>query len=182
MFSLFICFAAAVFPGEGSVIWRDWYTHDVVDVAANGPTTLSAPLGHINVHIRDGSAILLHAEPAYTIEETRQGPFSLLISQAETGSAFGTAYLDDGVSNPPGPSRILEFAVSKRELRVSSTGAFNIQQKLQDVTILGVSARPGSVSMNGKLVTSWTYASAQQSLVVTLVDADLNLSWLLQWQ
>ena len=48
------------------------------------------------MHIRDGSALLLHAAPAYTIHDTRAGPYSLLVSQAADGYAFGTAYLDDG--------------------------------------------------------------------------------------
>ncbi|OAX37415.1 hypothetical protein K503DRAFT_783640 [Rhizopogon vinicolor AM-OR11-026] len=48
-----------VFPGRGSVIWREWYTHAVVNAISRGNTTLDAPISYINVHIRDSSALLL---------------------------------------------------------------------------------------------------------------------------
>ena len=102
---------AGVFPGRGNTIWRDWYTHKAVNVSSTpGATvTLDAPLGHINVHIRDGSAILLHAKPGYTTTETREGPYELLVSLDKQGRAFGTAYVDDGESVPPTPHTNLKF-------------------------------------------------------------------------
>jgi alpha-glucosidase len=162
-----------IFPGRGSVVWRDWYTHDVVNATSGANTTLPAPLGHINVHIRDGSAILLHAQPAYTIEETRQGPFSLLVSQSTGGQAFGTAFIDDGVSNPPGPSKTLSFLAEKGQLRIQAEGTFNIKQKLQDITVLGVS-KPTEVTFQGETVKNWIYLEARKKLVVRDINGDLN--------
>ena len=86
------------------------WTHAVVDATPAGNTTLSAPISHINVHIRDGSILLLHQEPAYTIYETREGPYSLLVSLNTAGTASGNAYVDDGESYPPGANRILNFS------------------------------------------------------------------------
>jgi len=162
-----------IFPGRGSVVWRDWYTHDVVNATSGANTTLPAPLGHINVHIRDGSAILLHAQPAYTIEETRQGPFSLLVSQSTGGQAFGTAFIDDGVSNPPGPSKTLSFMAEKGRLRIQAEGTFNIKQKLQDITVLGVS-KPTEVTFQGETAKNWIYLEARKKLVVRDINGDLN--------
>ncbi len=108
---LLIKYYLGIFPGRGQVIWRDWYTQERVNASIGTNTTLDAPLGHINVHIRDGAALLLHSSPAYTVEETRQGPFSLLVSLSSAGEAFGTAFLDDGVSFPPGPSTTVTFNV-----------------------------------------------------------------------
>ncbi|KAH9475774.1 Alpha-glucosidase [Psilocybe cubensis] len=172
---------SGVFPGRGSVIWRDWYTHDVLKTTPGQPTTLSAPLGHINVHIRGGSVILLHAQPAYTIEETRQGPFSLLVSLNAQGLAQGSAYLDDGISNPPGPSRNLVFKATKNELTVSGSGGFQVGPKLQDITILGVGSKPKSVSANNRIVSSWTYAPQQAKLVALGVNVTLNQPLTLKW-
>ncbi|KXN85898.1 hypothetical protein AN958_10740 [Leucoagaricus sp. SymC.cos] len=64
------------FPDEPEL-----FSIDVQFLIANSgqPTTLPAPLTHINVHVRDGSVPLLHATPAYTIEETRKGSYSLLV-------------------------------------------------------------------------------------------------------
>ncbi|KAF9457114.1 glycosyl hydrolases family 31-domain-containing protein [Collybia nuda] len=166
--------------GRGSVIWRDWYTHDVVNATHGAPTTLDAPLGHINVHIRDGSAILLHAKPAYTVEETRQGPFSLLISQSANGMAFGSAYLDDGVSSPPGPNKILTFEVTKRQVKITARGPFDVKQQLSEVTILGVGSKPSRATVNGRKVDSFSF-SAQQGKLVVKTNINLNSQTTLEW-
>lgn len=179
-----------IFPGRGNVTWRDWYTHDVVNasttVGAN--TTLAAPLGHINVHVRDGAVLLLHAEPGYTTTETREGPFSLLVTlpggstNASGNSAFGTAYIDDGVSFPPGPNTTLVFAASSTAVTSAPSGSFNISQKLEQITVLGVQM-PSQVSLAGTSLnsSSWSYTGAQEKLVVSGVEIDLNepvdLSW-----
>ena len=143
-------------------------------------TTLPAPLGHINVHIRDGSAILLHSKPAYTIEETRQGPYSLLVSLSADGKAFGTAFVDDGVSNPLGPIKILSFMSEKGRLQIQPEGSFNIEQRLQDITILGV-RKPKEVTYQGKLMKTWIYLAAQEKLVLNEIDKDLNVPILFAW-
>ena len=171
-----------MFPGRGKVIWRDWYTHRVVQASADGYATLSAPLGHINVHVRDGAAILMHARPAYTIYETRQGPFALLVSQDTKNHAFGTAYLDDGESYPPGPSRELTITSAAGEVRIEVRGTFYVEQKLDEVTVLGVSTRPRSLWVNGKGVKSWDYSAQQYKLVARGLGVDLNQLALLKWK
>ncbi|EIW75810.1 glycoside hydrolase family 31 protein [Coniophora puteana RWD-64-598 SS2] len=128
-----------IFPGRGSVTWRDWWTHATVNASTSGGnTTLQAPPSTINVHIRDGSALLLHAKPGYTINETRSGPYELLVSLDKGGNAFGTAYVDDGESSPPGDSRTLSFVAQGGALTISSQGGYDIQQKLESVTVLVV--------------------------------------------
>lgn len=170
-----------LFPGGTSTIWRDWYTHEAVNATVGGPTTLSAPLGHINVHIRDGAALLLHATPAYTIEETQAGPFSLLISQSSSGLAHGTVYFDDGVSSPPGPSSVLTLSATKKAVTASVHGSFKISQPLQTITVLGVASKPASVSLNGKKLATWSYAQQQQKLVVSALKQNLNEALSLTW-
>ncbi|KAI9066533.1 glycoside hydrolase family 31 protein [Trametes sanguinea] len=171
-----------IFPGRGRTIWRDWYTHEVVNATAGANTTLSAPLGHINVHIRDGSALLLHAQPVYTTTETRAGPYSLLVSQAADGYAFGTAYIDDGETVPPTPNTTLEFKARKGGLSISSRGNFDVKQKLETVTVLGAAtAKPREVKVNGKKVESWEFDEGLERLVVKDLNIDLNESTSLTW-
>lgn len=170
--------------GRGTVIWRDWYTHDVVENTEGQPVvrTFAAPLGHINVHVRDGSIILLHAKPASTVEETRQGPYSLLVSQSSQGLAFGTVYIDDGISNPPGPNRILRFISTPKKVNIVSVqGNFTVEKKLMDITVLGVDSRPTSVLLNGRKTGNWTYAPQQSKLVALEIDGDLNHPLSLEW-
>ncbi|KAJ7623867.1 glycosyl hydrolases family 31-domain-containing protein [Mycena polygramma] len=170
-----------IFPGRGKTIWRDWYTHDVVKANSGTNTTLAAPLSHINVHIRDGAALLLHETPAYTVEETRQGAFALLVTQSADGHAFGTTYLDDGVSDPPGPSTIVTVSAGTGSVKISSAGKFNVAQKLAQVTVLGVAKKPSSVLVGGKAA-KFTYASAQQKLVLTGLSVDLNKGATIEWK
>lgn len=171
-----------IFPGRGQVTWRDWYTHDAVEAGSAGqPTKLSAPLGHINVHIRDGSAMFLHSAPGYTIEETRQGPYSLLVSLNASGRAYGTVYIDDGSSNPPGPSKTLTITVADGQVRVSVQGDFKITRKLEDLTILGVSKKPAVVTVNGAKMIEWMYVPQQAKLTVPGVGTDLNRPLTVKW-
>lgn len=161
--------------------WRDWYTHDVVNANAGANTTLSAPLGHINVHIRGGSILLLHAKPAYTTEETRQGPYSLLVSQATDGAAFGSAYIDDGVSSPPGANRIFTFTATRGEVRIVSKGGFDVTQKLDEIVVLGTGRPGGQVTLQDQKIIGWKFIPAQNKLVVPGLQADLNEPVVLTW-
>ncbi|PCH40075.1 glycoside hydrolase family 31 protein [Wolfiporia cocos MD-104 SS10] len=171
-----------IFPGRGQVTWRDWYTHDVVDATTGGNTTLDAPLGHINVHVRDGSAILLHAQPAYTINETRSGPYALLVSLSANGSASSTAYIDDGETIPPTPNTTLTFIATHGVLKISGAGDFEVQQDLANVTILGVASQPESVGVEGVHDINWEYFPRQQELVLTDLGLDLNEDLTIFWE
>ncbi len=173
-----------IFPGRGSVVWRDWYTHEIVNATAGANTTLDAPLGHINVHVRDAAAILLHAEPGYTTAETRAGPYTLLVTQDASGYAFGTAYVDDGESVPPTPSTTITFRAQKGEVAISTAGDFTVEQKLDTVTVLGVGAeKPGSVQVDGEALdeASWEFDVGLGRLVVKGLAVDLNKGASLTW-
>ncbi|KAI0310612.1 glycosyl hydrolases family 31-domain-containing protein, partial [Amylostereum chailletii] len=116
---------SGVFPGRGTVTWRDWYTHAPVPARSGEPTPVDAPLGHIPVHVRSGAVLLLHARPAYTTRETRAGPYALLVSLDAAGAAFGTAYVDDGATMPGADglaNRTLRFTAEEGALRVQSVG------------------------------------------------------------
>ncbi|KIJ64020.1 glycoside hydrolase family 31 protein [Hydnomerulius pinastri MD-312] len=169
-----------IFPGGGSVVWRDWYTHAVVNATIGGNTTLDAPLGHINVHIRDNSALLLHQQPAYTIHETREGPYALLVSLTGAGTVFGIAYLDDGISPPPTSNRTVTFLVVDGTLSIKSGGTYDVEQKLSTVTVLGAK-QPSSVVVNGEEVHGWAYTASIEELVVSdlaiSLEEDSSISW-----
>ncbi|KAI0933026.1 hypothetical protein AcW1_000034 [Taiwanofungus camphoratus] len=171
-----------IFPGRGRVVWRDWYTHDVVHAAVGTNTTLSAPLGHINVHVRDGSAILLHAQPAYTVAETRQGPYSLLVSLTTDGYAFGTAYIDDGESLPPTPNTTVTFTAKKNELYIIAHGSFDVTQKLDTITVLGAGQNiPTSVTIQSKQHVDWEFSREKNKLSITGLDLDINVNTTISW-
>ncbi|KAI0329976.1 hypothetical protein GY45DRAFT_1324212 [Cubamyces sp. BRFM 1775] len=171
-----------IFPGRGRTIWRDWYTHSVVNATAGAKTTLDAPLGHINVHIRDGSALLLHAQPGYTTTETRTSPYSLLVSQAAGGYAFGTTYIDDGETVPPTPHMTLTFKACKGALAIAAAGDYEMGQRLETITMLGVGNKPPrEVRLNGIKVDNWEFDEGVERLVVKQLGIDLNMGSTLTW-
>ncbi|KAI0033893.1 glycosyl hydrolases family 31-domain-containing protein [Vararia minispora EC-137] len=168
-----------IFPGRGNVVWRDWYTHEIVNATAGTNTTLDAPLGHIPVHIRDGAALLLHIQPGYTTNETRAAPYALLLALDGTGAAFGNAYIDDGVSNPGVDgtiaNRSLTFTVGNGTLSVRGAGEFKVLQPVARVTVLGVSTPPTNVSENV------TYEADLGRVNITGLALDLNEDTTLSW-
>jgi alpha-glucosidase len=169
-----------IFPGRGSVIWRDWFTHDVVKTNSGKNTTLQAPLGHINVHIRSGSAMLLHAKPSYTTTESRGAPYSMLVSLGSDGKADGSAYIDDGESVLPTPSRKLAFKVDGSKLTIGSEGDFKVDQKLDEIVILGVQ-KPRSFTVNGA-DKKFDYEDGKKKLVVKGCGLDLNRAVEVTWK
>jgi alpha-glucosidase len=163
------------FPGHGRAQWRDWWTHALVN-ASNEKVTLDAPLGHINVHIRDGSALLLFAKPGYTIKETSSGPYELLVHLANDGYAHGAAYIDDGESSPPGPATELKFSASKGQLKIDASGKYKVASKLEKLTVLGVGAKPSTIKVGGKSV-PFTYDAEVQRVVVENLSKDATVTW-----
>jgi len=123
----------------------------------------------------------LHQEPGYTIYETREGPYALLVSLNVAGTAFGTAYVDDGISFPPGPSRSLTFQAAEGVLKIESDGGYEMQQKLETITVLGV-LKPTQVTLEGGTVREWTYEETIKELVMSNACVDLNGRVTLTWK
>jgi alpha-glucosidase len=90
-------------------------------------------------------------------------------------------YLDDGVSDPPGPSTTVTVHATKNTVKISSAGTFRVLQKLAEVTILGITTKPAMISVSGK-ATTFTYASAQQKVVVSKLSVDLNKCTTIEWK
>lgn len=180
-------------PGRGQVIWRDWYTHALVDGTLDDGTStvtvdLAAPLGHIPVLVRSGAALLLHSQPAYTTRASAEAPYSLLISLGRDGRAYGTTLIDDGETqlpdDIPSPNRLLTFDVQGGQVAIVSQGAFGVVQPLNVLTVLGIYQAPQRVRVNGVILPApkWTYSPSVQRLVVSGLSIDLNKRAALAWE
>ncbi|NWI99491.1 MGA protein, partial [Crypturellus undulatus] len=75
--------------------WYDYHTDELSTIRGQF-TTLSAPLEHINLHIR-GGYILARQTPANTTFYSRQNPMGLTVALNDTQLAQGQLYWDDGV-------------------------------------------------------------------------------------
>lgn len=142
----------------------------------DGKYTFPAPLGHIPVTLRSSSMLLLHAKPSYTIYETRQEPFSLLVSLAADGTAGGTAYVDDGES-VGSAIKVIYLRAEGGKISATTEGDYNVEQPLSEVTVLGVAQKPERVSFGGVETTDFTYDEGLQKLVVKGLSGDLNSGW-----
>ncbi|KZO90710.1 glycoside hydrolase family 31 protein [Calocera viscosa TUFC12733] len=169
------------FPGDGP--WRDLWTHAPLNVTPNVNTSIAAPLSQINVHIRPGSVILQYAEPAYTIYETQQSQYDIVVALDNNGTASGTAYIDDGESQWPTPSKTITFTAGQGQLTITpGSGAYHIPNTVGLVSILGVPNRPQTLVHGGSSnSTAFTYEPAIQRLNATLTDGDLNSVLTLSW-
>ncbi len=183
-----------ILPGRRQVIWRDWYSHAIVN-QENPPSTsgsgsntivvdLHAPLGHIPVLVRSGAALLLHSQPGYTTRASAALPYALLVSLSREGNAYGNALVDDGETEST-QSRTLVFNAHDKTLEISTSGEdlFEIVQPLGVITILGIDKAPKRVRMDGVVIPTrkWVFDSAVQRLVVSDLSIDLNGRCAISW-
>lgn len=171
-----------VLPTQGGTTWRNFYTHELVKQTSD-LVTLSAPLLEIPVHIRSGAVLLMHQKPAYTIYETKQEPYSLLVNLDHTGYATGCAKIDDGISLPSTGTKSITWEASGNSLKTLAIddldGVYDVPQKLAEITILGVD-KPKTVTANGKKVDGFKYEESLQRLIVQ-VEIDLNTPSTIEW-
>lgn len=171
----------AYFP-EANGNWRNVFTYEALNVTANKNSTIPAPLSTINVHLRPGRAILSYTEPKYTISETSQQPYKLIVNLDKNASAFGNAYLDDGKSMPPTDNREATFKASKGTLSGKSTGSYKVNNTLDEIILLGIEQKPSSIKSGDRdLMGSAKFDQSRNMLNVTDVNADLNGDWSISW-
>lgn len=171
----------AYFP-EANGNWRNVFTYEALDVPANTNTTIPAPLSTINVHLRPGRAILSYTEPRYTIAETSQQPYKLIVNLNKNGSASGSAYLDDGKSMPPTNNREATFKANNKTLTGKSNGSFKVNNSLDEIILLGVEKQPSSLKSGDRdLLNSAKFDQSRNMLNITNVNVDLNNDWSISW-
>ncbi|KAL2870834.1 glycoside hydrolase family 31 protein [Aspergillus lucknowensis] len=174
-----------VFPGVGQgQLWYDWYAQTTVDAEPGVNTTIRAPLGHIPVYIRGGSVLPMQGV-ALTVRDTRQTSWALLAALSLNGTASGQLYLDDGESVNPESTLNVDFTISQSTLSVSVEGDWREANPVANVTVLGVSAEPLLVTLNGQQVPN-KYDALSRVLFVTGLDRFTNdgawaEDWILRW-
>jgi alpha-glucosidase len=192
----------AYLPYHGNTKWRNWFTHEEIAGSVD-KVTLDAPLSTIPVYIRSGSVLLIHRDTGYTLTETRQSPFSLLVYLDGNNYADGCTKIDDGISYP-GKHGIrvvticltscftvvdqasLTFTASGTGLKIAHDqvkGNHQVDQPIAQVVILGVDAQPSSLSYNDKALDGLTmqYDGSLKKLVIDGLNVSLNDGGELKW-
>ncbi|KAL9079123.1 MAG: hypothetical protein Q9157_001963 [Trypethelium eluteriae] len=136
-----------VFPGVASgTRWYDWYSLQEIQAAPGENKTLSAPLEHINIHVKGGSIIPMQ-KAGNTTSASRKNPWSLLVALDKNGAATGSLYLDDGISLVQNATKIVQFKYSNGTLSAKASGSYNDGIPLANITIAGIKTRPTSVTI-----------------------------------
>lgn len=164
--------------------WYDYYTG--VDINARGEwRDLSAPLDHINLHIR-GGYILPWQEPAQNTYFSRQKFMGFKVALDDDGTAEGWLFWDDGQSidtYEQGLYYLANFSVSQNTMQ--SHVIFNKYisdanpLKLGYIEIWGVGSAPissVSISASGEVITpDFIHNSATQVLNINVTNGNLSL-------
>lgn len=131
-------------------LWYDFNTLGVVEGTGQNVTLDDVSVTEIPLHIRGGSVLPLRTESTMTTEELRTKPFEIVVAPDANGNAKGALYADDGVSLEQ-PSRLfIKFEYVNGTLGADGEFGFDVGVGVQNFTILGQTASPQSVSVNGK--------------------------------
>ncbi|OXB62287.1 hypothetical protein ASZ78_012335 [Callipepla squamata] len=154
----------AYFP---SARWYDYHTDEYID-AGGEYRLLSAPMDHINLHIR-GGYILAWQEPANTTFYSRKNPMGLTVALNDSLLAEGQLYWDDGVridAYEDGAYLLTSFSAQQNVLQINvEHHGYNDPNNLMftEIKVLGM---PTSV---------------QQVLRITQLQLQLGQSYTVQW-
>ncbi|CDU22645.1 probable Alpha-glucosidase precursor [Sporisorium scitamineum] len=170
----------ALFPDAGGK-WRNIFTYKALDVEYNKNVSVEAPLSTINVHLRPGRVLLTHSKPAYTVYETAQSPYGLIVNLDNQGQAKQYFYLDDGATPAPAPNSTLTIsATNGSSVSGQLEGEFKPSQSLAYVVVLDVKQKPSQVKMGGN-ETKFDWDEGRSLLNVTDLSADLSSNWTISW-
>ena len=195
----------AYFP---PAVWYDYYTHERF-VSEGTTITLDAPLDLLPLHIRGGHVVPMQL-PAYTIAESRQQPFQLVVALDGDDAAAGSLYLDDGCVAALGAHRVrwaashsvpraslfprqrcseslqvqaatrITYAAANRRLEATGTFGYTTVPTLNRVTVLGVSPAPTQVVLDGAAV-PFSYDGDRLVLAVDGLSVSMNAPFTLAW-
>ncbi|XP_029818190.1 sucrase-isomaltase, intestinal [Manacus vitellinus] len=171
--------------------WYDYYTDEYVGFGGGQYQVFSAPLDHINLHIRGGH-ILPWQNPARTTFYSRQNAMGLTVALDDSLFAEGHLYWDDGVTIDAyenGQYLLTSFTANQNVLDIRVLhGGYTDPNNLNftDIKVLGV---PSSVTQVTVLQNSGTiqsphasnYNSTKQLLTISGLELKLGQNYTLQW-
>ncbi|XP_019347375.2 sucrase-isomaltase, intestinal [Alligator mississippiensis] len=171
--------------------WYDYYTEMYIGFRGQF-SNFSAPLEHINLHIR-GGYIIPWQYPAANTALSRRNSMGLTVALDDNGLAQGQLYWDDGNSIDAYENNVFlleTFNASQDVLTitVSHNGYADPNAlKFSDIKILGVSKNPLNViiKQNGVNLPSAhniSYSTEKQVLHITQLQLELGQDYSVEWK
>lgn len=173
-----------------------WYNFVTQKLDFNSPSggltaVLPTPLSSVNVHVLGGTILPLQ-QAAMTTTEGRQTPFTLLAALCPMGGAKGRLFWDDGEDLYQTSYLTVEYGV---KVNAGSRSAFSASVthssypaaallKVQTIKLLGASAAPTSVTLNGAALSldNVVFDAEKQTLEFSSLALKLTENIDLQWQ
>uniref|UniRef100_A0A8B9FDC2 P-type domain-containing protein n=1 Tax=Amazona collaria TaxID=241587 RepID=A0A8B9FDC2_9PSIT len=176
-------------PGVDSVTgyvprgtWYDFYTGSSMN-SSGEMVKMSAPLDHLNLHIREG-AILPTQKPGTTSEATRRNPLCLIVTLSSSDTAWGDLFWDDGESLDTFEQGSYSYVVFNVTQNIFTSTILHASTEATEVTIgtlsiFGVREPPSKILLNGQ-EKPFSYLD-NQVLTVSDLGLSLNQGFSLQW-
>ncbi|KAI6059689.1 Maltase-glucoamylase, intestinal-like isoform X1 [Aix galericulata] len=177
----------AYFPNAS---WYDYHTDEYFGSTGEF-RNLSAPIDHINLHIRGGH-ILVQQSPANTTAYSRKNALSLIVALNDSQLAEGQLYWDDGVridAYEDGVYLLTSFTARQNtlEIKVLHRGYSDPNNlKFTTVKTLGLKTTVTQLAVleNGIQIPSahsLSYNATTQVLLTTQLELELGKDYTLQW-
>ncbi|XP_045214547.2 lysosomal alpha-glucosidase-like isoform X2 [Mercenaria mercenaria] len=166
-------------------VWYNFYSGQRLTGKGKN-MTLPAPLNIINLLVQAGSIIPMQ-EYALTTTESRLKDFSLLIAMGTNGTASGSLYWDDGITQESlemGSYNFVEFTLTENKVRSKvQVARYEDWMLMKNVTIYGVDLCPVNVTMNGA-AQAFAYDSSYKVLKMPTLKPRISLlkDFLLTWE
>lgn len=120
-------------------IFYDYYTHETVQ--GNGSMiSKEVPYTSIPLYYKGGNIFAQRAESANTTTELRKQNFEIVIAPDSNGCAYGSLYLDDGVSIEQQGTSYIHMSYTQ-DGKFTTSGSFGYQTDIVigSITLLGSS-------------------------------------------
>ncbi|KAI0695583.1 alpha-glucosidase [Cerioporus squamosus] len=145
--------------------------HTLAATQGGSATTLTnVNFTTIPVSIKGGGVLPLRTSSAMTTTELRKTDFELVVAPSAKGTAFGSLYLDDGVSITQKRTTTVDFAYKGGKLTVKGSFGYPTGVNVSRVRFANTKSAPKIVKLNGKAVSADKVAfdSTTDVLEVTL--------------
>ncbi|KZT11187.1 glycoside hydrolase family 31 protein [Laetiporus sulphureus 93-53] len=149
-------------------VFYDFLTYEPVQGNASYVEVHNVNLTSISIHIRGGAVLPLRAQGAMTTTALRKENFDLVVAPGFNGEAWGTLYMDDGVSITPNATTEVSMAYKNGTLTVAGTFGYETCVNVSSVLFLGIDKAPGSVQVNGQDAVSGTHDSVRKVFTVPI--------------
>ena len=137
-------------------IFWDFQTLRRVTPTATKTTYSGLGTSDIPVHIKCRNIVPIRVASANTTTALRTKDFELIVAPNGDDEAWGSLYLDDGVSLEPEVVSEISFTYEGGKLKADGTFGYDAGVSIKTVTVLG-DADPVKYELNEKLIGAWEH-------------------------